>query len=288
MSTHGQDTQPPGSTSTDCTTLRDLNTSSHVTHVAAAWGSGPGCRRRVWCSARHLTQRRCGGCMRALAAARRRSRGGASTERGVETEQRPGEAGAGAEAAAPHPAHGLLPSREHRAPPAWDAHLAAGLLALSPHGHGQASQLRGRQALPRQSRRGWEGREGPVRCRHGAAVSPPAARPLTRHAWHRRPPRAATDAALSGKTLKPPAARVAQSFLDALCAFASSAARRVSTSGRREPLPPPAEPPGRPGQRRGQQHVLSRRTCVHSPRGRQAQTHAPRPPVTAGLLAALG
>lgn len=92
------------STSTDCTTLRDLNTSSHVTHVAAAWGSGPGC------SARHLTQRRCGGCMRALAAARRRSRGGASTERGVETEQRPGEAGAGAEAAAPHPAHGLLPS----------------------------------------------------------------------------------------------------------------------------------------------------------------------------------
>lgn len=177
---------------------------------------------------------------------------------------------------------------EHRAPPAWDAHLAAGLLALSPHGHGQASQLRGRQALPRQSRRGWEGREGPVRCRHGAAVSPPAARPLTRHAWHRRPPRAATDAALSGKTLKPPAARVAQSFLDALCAFASSAARRVSTSGRREPLPPPAEPPGRPGPRRGQQHVLSRHTCVHGPRSRQAQTHAPRPPVTAGLLAALG
>lgn len=62
------------------------------------------------CSARHLTQRGCVGCMRALAAARRGSRGGASTERGVETEQRPGAAGAGAEAAAPHPAHGLLPS----------------------------------------------------------------------------------------------------------------------------------------------------------------------------------
>lgn len=101
------------STSTDCTTLRDLNTSSHVTHVAAAWGSGPGCRRRVWNrpAAPPAISRSGGvGCMRALAAARRGSRGGASTERGVETEQRPGEAGAGAEAAAPHPAHGLLPS----------------------------------------------------------------------------------------------------------------------------------------------------------------------------------
>lgn len=169
------------STSTDCTTLRDLNTSSHVTHVAAAWGSGPGC------SARHLTQRRCGvhagasgGTPRVAGRSEHGARGGDGAE------ARSGWGGSRSRGPAPCARAPSCPC-EHRAPPAWDAHLAAGLLALSPHGHGQASQLRGRQALPRQSRRGWEGREGPVRCRHGAAVSPPAARPLTRHAWHRRP-----------------------------------------------------------------------------------------------------
>lgn len=172
------------STSTDCTTLRDLNTSSHVTHVAAAWGSGPGCRllrppsHAAGVCGVHAGAS--GGTTRVAGRSEHGARGGDGAE------ARRGWGGRRSRGPAPCARAPSFPC-EHRAPPAWDAHLAAGLLALSPHGHGQASQLRGRQALPRQSRRGWEGREGPVRCRHGAAVSPPAARPLTRHAWHRRP-----------------------------------------------------------------------------------------------------
>lgn len=123
VSTHGQDAQPPVPRALTARTLRDLNTSSLVRRVAVAWESGPTAGRRVWkrpvAPPAIWPSRGVGGSTPATA--RRRSWEKRAGEQGGDRAG-PGEAGAGAEAAAPLRAHRLSPLPANAALPPRGTH----------------------------------------------------------------------------------------------------------------------------------------------------------------------